>query len=67
MDAAGKLGAVEHYLLELATQRQLSPHTILAYRRDLAELAALTGDAAWDSGGPRRHPPPRLQAAFAAT
>ena len=31
------------YLGELATQRQLSPHTIAAYRRDLAELAALAG------------------------
>ena len=49
MDAAGKLGAVEHYLLELATQRQLSPHTILAYRRDLTELAALTGESGWDT------------------
>ena len=29
------------YLAELATQRQLSPHTIAAYRRDLAELARL--------------------------
>jgi integrase/recombinase XerC len=31
------------YLAELATQRQLSPHTIAAYRRDLAELATLAG------------------------
>ena len=29
------------YLGELATGRQLSPHTVDAYRRDLAELAAL--------------------------
>jgi integrase/recombinase XerC len=29
------------YLAELATQRQLSPHTIAAYARDLAELAVL--------------------------
>ena len=49
MDAAGKLGAVEQFLLELATQRQLSPHTILAYRRDLTELAALTGESGWDT------------------
>lgn len=35
------------YLSQLATQRQLSPHTIAAYRRDLAELAALVGDTAW--------------------
>ncbi len=49
MATEGKLGAVEQYLLELATQRQLSPHTILAYRRDLAELATLTGAAGWDT------------------
>jgi integrase/recombinase XerC len=36
------------YLAELATQRQLSPHTIAAYRRDLAELAALGGHADWE-------------------
>jgi integrase/recombinase XerC len=35
------------YLGELATQRQLSPHTIAAYRRDLAELAELAGDTDW--------------------
>jgi integrase/recombinase XerC len=35
------------YLAELATQRQLSPHTIAAYRRDLAELAALSGHIDW--------------------
>ena len=37
------------YLSQLATQRQLSSHTIAAYRRDLAELAALLGPAgcAW--------------------
>lgn len=38
------------YLAELATQRQLSPHTIAAYGRDLAELAALaklTSQADW--------------------
>ena len=37
------------YLSQLATQRQLSPHTIAAYGRDLAELAALLGIAepAW--------------------
>ncbi|MCB2527153.1 site-specific integrase, partial [Listeria monocytogenes] len=40
------------YLAELATQRQLSPHTVDAYRRDLAELAALAGHADW----PRRTP-----------
>ena len=35
------------YLSQLATQRQLSPHTIAAYRRDLAELATLLGAPAW--------------------
>lgn len=35
------------YLRVLATQRQLSPHTIDAYRRDLAELATLAGHADW--------------------
>ena len=36
------------YLSQLATQRQLSPHTLAAYGRDLAELAALLGpERAW--------------------
>ena len=35
------------YLAELTTQRQLSPHTVAAYRRDLAELARLAGHADW--------------------
>ena len=35
------------YLRELATQRQLSGHTVAAYRRDLAELAALAGHDDW--------------------
>jgi integrase/recombinase XerC len=35
------------YLGELATQRQLSAHTIAAYRRDLAELATLAGHEDW--------------------
>lgn len=42
--ATGDTAAVDwpgRYLLELATQRQLSAHTIGAYRRDLAELAKL--------------------------
>ena len=52
MDAgAGKAEWVERYLLELSTQRQLSPHTIAAYRRDLAELTALPGAAGWDAAG----------------
>jgi integrase/recombinase XerC len=40
-------GLAGRYLAELATQRQLSPHTIAAYRRDLAELAALSGHTDW--------------------
>ena len=35
------------YLGELATQRQLSPHTVAAYRRDLLELTTLAGHADW--------------------
>ncbi|WP_306391255.1 tyrosine recombinase XerC [Telluria beijingensis] len=35
------------YLGELTAQRQLSPHTVAAYRRDLAELAALAGHDDW--------------------
>jgi integrase/recombinase XerC len=35
------------YLAELAIQRQLSPHTVAAYRRDLAELARLAGHDDW--------------------
>jgi integrase/recombinase XerC len=37
------------YLEQLASQRQLSPHTISAYRRDLLELDALAGAAAWQA------------------
>ena len=39
---AAKLDWVERYLAQLATQRQLSPHTVSAYRRDLLQLATLT-------------------------
>jgi len=35
------------YLNYLASQRQLSPHTIDAYRRDLRQLAALAGQPDW--------------------
>jgi integrase/recombinase XerC len=38
---------VARYLSQLATQRQLSPHTTAAYRRDLDQLAALLGGVAW--------------------
>ena len=37
------------YLGVLATQRQLSPHTVAAYRRDLLELAAMAGAPAWEA------------------
>ena len=47
-EAAGEDWAAR-YLAQLATQRQLSPHTIAAYRRDLHELATLLGAAAWQS------------------
>jgi integrase/recombinase XerC len=33
--------SVEHFLAELAIQRGASPHTLAAYRRDLARLTAL--------------------------
>ncbi|MFL6675655.1 MAG: site-specific integrase, partial [Massilia sp.] len=46
MEATGKDWA-GRYLAELATQRHLSPHTIAAYRRDLAELAQLAGHDDW--------------------
>jgi integrase/recombinase XerC len=42
-------GWVSRYLDELATLRQLSPHTIDAYRRDLLELDALAGAPAWEA------------------
>ncbi|MES2130324.1 MAG: tyrosine recombinase XerC [Pseudomonadota bacterium] len=51
MDAPAKLDWVERYLAQLATQRQLSPHTITAYRRDLQQLAALTEGSDWEALG----------------
>jgi integrase/recombinase XerC len=45
------------YLAELTTQRQLSPHTVAAYRRDLAELAALASSPnPPDAAGPDAKP-----------
>lgn len=46
-ERAAKMDWVERYLSQLATQRQLSPLTNGAYRRDLQELAALTGQGDW--------------------
>jgi len=43
----GKAGWTDGYLHHLATQRQLSPHTVAAYGRDLRELAALTEGKDW--------------------
>ena len=37
---AGNAAAVDLYLREIEDGRQLSPHTVAAYRRDLIELAA---------------------------
>jgi integrase/recombinase XerC len=51
MEPGGRDGVerdwVDVYLGQLAAQRQLSPHTIAAYRRDLAELAQLAGHRDW--------------------
>ncbi len=44
---AGQPDWVQRYLEELATQRKLSAHTVAAYRRDLAQLAALAGHHDW--------------------
>ncbi len=42
---------LQRYLHELATLRQLSPHTVSAYRRDLMALALFAGDAPWTALG----------------
>lgn len=47
MGERGKAGWVQAYIEQLRTQRKLSPHTLDAYRRDLAELAALSGETGW--------------------
>ena len=36
------MNAVAHYLQHLAAERRLSPHTVAAYQRDLANLSRLT-------------------------
>jgi len=38
------VNAVDHYLQHLAAERRLSPHTVAAYQRDLANLCKLVGD-----------------------
>jgi integrase/recombinase XerC len=43
----GKAGWSADWLRHLATQRKLSPRTVDAYGRDLAELAKLSGEADW--------------------
>jgi len=35
---------IDHYLQHLAAERRLSPHTVAAYQRDLANLTRLTAD-----------------------
>ncbi|MFP5506539.1 MAG: tyrosine recombinase XerC [Gammaproteobacteria bacterium] len=40
---------IDHYLQHLAAERRLSPHTVAAYARDLADLARLSGDKPLDS------------------
>ena len=47
MDGASDDQFVARYLSQLATQRQLSPLTVAAYRRDLAQLTQLLGGPAW--------------------
>jgi integrase/recombinase XerC len=37
------VSAIAQYLQHLAAERRLSPHTVAAYQRDLANLAKLTG------------------------
>jgi integrase/recombinase XerC len=49
MDSGAPDTAITRYLSQLATQRQLSPHTIDAYRRDLEQLATLLQGAPWEA------------------
>ncbi len=43
------MNPVDHYLQHLAAERRLSPHTVSAYRRDLENLARLTGGKPLDT------------------
>jgi integrase/recombinase XerC len=43
----GKLAWIDAYLAQLRDQRQLSPHTVAAYARDLQELAGLSAGQDW--------------------
>jgi integrase/recombinase XerC len=49
MDGGAGDDWVARYLAQLETQRQLSPHTLLAYRRDLDQLATLLAGAPWQN------------------
>ena len=42
-----KLAWIDAYLAQLRDQRQLSPHTVAAYARDLQELAELSAGQDW--------------------
>jgi len=42
-----KLAWIDAYLAYLQGERQLSPHTVAAYQRDLQELATLSGNQDW--------------------
>ncbi|MBC7686252.1 MAG: tyrosine recombinase XerC [Bdellovibrionales bacterium] len=46
-EGEGEASWIERYLAQQSTQRQLSPHTIAAYQRDLHELATLLGEPDW--------------------
>ena len=48
-ESAARHAWLARYLEQLATQRQLSPLTIDAYRRDLQELDALAGAPSWQA------------------
>jgi integrase/recombinase XerC len=46
-DPDSKLAWIDAYLAQLRDQRQLSPHTVAAYARDLQELAELSAGQDW--------------------